>query len=213
MTAGQPLSHARASEFLPWLVNGSLGAAERDAVLEHVQACIACRRELREQQRLHAALRAQPTVHVSAQMGLEQLDRQLDATRLRNARAWPDRLASVGPFAVAAAAGVALLGFLLWLTPLPPIDGGTYTTLATQQPENAALLDVVFAAQTTAAEMHALLDEIDGEIVAGPTEVGRHSVRIAGRELSATELERLVDTLARDPRVRFVGRSLADLPQ
>jgi len=210
---GEPaLTHTRAFELLPWLVNGSLGAAERDAVEQHARTCIACRRELKEQQRLHAALRAQPAVHVSATTGLERLDDLLDAPQ-RTLGTWAARYDSFRPFAVAAGVGIALLGFLLWLTPLPQVGTEAYTTLATPPRVEAALLDVVFAEHTTAAEMHALLADVRGEIVAGPTEVGRYTVRVAGGRLTAEELMRIEDTLAQDPRVRFAGRSLTDVPR
>jgi hypothetical protein len=212
VTAEQPLTHARAFELLPWLVNGTLGAAERDAVDEHVRACIACRRELREQQRLQAALRAQPIVHLSGQAGLERLDSRLDAMPASRRRGWAARYRNARPFAIAAGIGVALLGALLWLTPLPRIGAETYTTLATPQRVEAALLDVVFSEQTTAAEMRTLLAQVDGEIVAGPTEVGRYTVRVADGPLTAGELARIAETLARDPRVRFAGRSLTETP-
>jgi hypothetical protein len=213
VTGDPALTHTRAFELLPWLVNGSLGAAERHAVEQHVRTCIACRREIKEQQRLYAALRAQPAVHVSAKTGLERLDDLLDATSDRTSGAWAGRYHSFRPFAVAAGVGVALLGFLLWLTPLPQVGGEGYTTLATPPRVEAALLDIVFAEHTTAAEMHALLADIRGEIVAGPTEVGRYTVRVAGGQLTAEELMGIADSLARDPRVRFAGRSLTEVPQ
>lgn len=213
MTGEPALTHTRAFELLPWLVNGSLRAAERDAVEQHARTCIACRRELKEQQRLHAALRAQPAVHVSANAGLERLDDLLDAAPPRPSGTWAARYHSFRPFAVAAGVGVALLGFLLWLTPLPQVGDDAYTTLATPPRVEAALLDVVFAEHTTAAEMHALLADVRGEIVAGPTEVGRYTVRIAGGRLTADELTGIADSLARDPRVRFAGRSLTEVPR
>jgi hypothetical protein len=194
---------------LPWLVNGTLRIEERDAVEQHARLCIACRRELKEQQRLQAAFRGQPTVHVSAHAGLERLDSRLDALR-PGAGAWLERYRSLRPFAVAAGIGVALLGFLLWLTPLPRVGEETYTTLATSPSIEGTLLDVVFAEQTTAAEMHALLAQVHGEIVAGPTDVGRYTVRVADEPLTAEALTRIAETLARDRRVRFAGRTLME---
>jgi hypothetical protein len=173
-----------------------------------------CRREIKEQRHLKAAVGEQPTIHVSAHLGLAELDRRLDAkpAASRTAREWGGRYAALQPFAYATAAGVALLAFLLWLTPLPEIDADQYGTLATETTETAKLIDVVFAQQTTAAEMAALLAEVDGEIVAGPSTVGRYSVRIASGRASDAQLLRIVDRLAADARVRFVGRSLAELP-
>ena len=202
------IDHDRAFDSLPWLVNGTLAAAERDAVEQHVRTCIACRRELKEQRLLRAAMADQPTIHVSAHAGLAELDRRLDA---KPAREWGVWYAAVQPFALATAAGIALLAFLLWLTPLPELGAEAYETLATDPGGSAQVIDVVFAQQTTAAEMAALLDEIDGEIVAGPSAVGRYSVRIAGRANDA-QLARIVDRLAADSRVRFAGPSLAAPP-
>ncbi len=75
------------------------------------------------------------------------------------------------------------------------------------------LLDVVFAEDTTAAEMQALLDDIGGEIVAGPSDVGRYSVRVVADPADAARLRELLEALAADPRVRFAGRSLLEPPR
>jgi anti-sigma factor RsiW len=202
------LPHERPFELLPWFVNGTLKPAERDAFEQHARTCIACRLELKEQQRLQAAVRAQPAVHLSAQAGLEQLDRALaDGTPTRGARRFTRRYAALRPFALATAAGVALVAFLLWLTPLPQPGGGPYTTLATP-PVEAPLVDVVFARDTTADEITALLADVGGEIVAGPSEVGRYTVRIGG-DSDVAEVDGALATLSADTRVRFVGRSFA----
>ena len=200
------LSHDRAFELLPWLVNGTLASAEREAVEEHARACIACRRELKQQRRLHAAANARRTADVSMEAGFEQLDRELDAAarggRLRYAAA---------PYALAAAAGVAVLAVLLWLTPPPNLTNATYSTWATPAAESGALLDIVFAADATAAQMAALLEEIDGEIVAGPSELGRYRVRVRGGAAEDAQLAVLLRALTADSRVRFAGRSLTEV--
>ena len=86
-----------------------------------------------------------------------------------------------------------------------------YQTLATAPAADAAQFDIVFAADTTAAEMQQLLDEIDGEIVAGPSTLGRYSVRISGAQPDAAQLAKLLETLGADPRVRFAGRALTEV--
>jgi hypothetical protein len=208
VTPAGPLGHGRAYELLPWLVNGSLSPAERDAVEEHVRACITCRRELREQQRVQSALRTQPTIHVTSQLGFEQLDRVLDGTARPPPRRWRPGYTAAAPFAIAAAAGVALLAFLLWLSP-PPAPA-PYSTLAAPG-DNDPLLDVVFTPETTTAEVRALLERIGGEIVGGPSDIGRYRVRMAdsGPAGDSDDIERAIDALQTDPHVRFVGRALA----
>jgi hypothetical protein len=205
VTEPAPLPHGRAFELLPWLVNGTLTGAERHAVEEHVRACIACRRELKEQQRLSAAVLARRTADVSAEAGLRALDSQLDA----GAGRWRVRYASAAPFAIAAAAGLAVLAVLVWFTPLPGIDGTPYSTLATTSTSDAVLLDVVFSEDATSADMQALLDSFGGEIVAGPSDIGRYTVRVREPGDDA-EVRNLLDTLAADTRVRFAGRALAE---
>jgi hypothetical protein len=85
-----------------------------------------------------------------------------------------------------------------------------YRTLASP-PVDAAAIDVIFAPSVTAAEMQALLDAIDGEIAAGPTNLGRYTVRLEGGDESATR-EAVLARLRTDPRVRFAGPALAAEP-
>ena len=207
MTEPPVLPHSRAFELLPWFVNGTLSGAERDGVEAHVRACIVCRRELKEQQRLYGAVRARRTADGSAEAGFDRLDRAIDAAAPAP-RAWSRRYASAAPFAIAAAAGVAVLAILLWFTPLPEVADGEYSTLATQPSSDVLLLDVVFAEDATAAQMQQLLDDIGGEIVAGPSKLGRYSVRVA----DGARLTDVLGTLAADPRVRFASRSLIEPP-
>lgn len=208
----EPITHTRAFELLPWLVNGSLPAEERDLVEQHVRSCLSCHRELKEQQRLRAALRSQPAVHISAQSGFEKLTRTLGGTPALPIARRARPLAAFARFAVVGAAGVALLGMLLWLVPQPRDDryAPTFETLATQPAgETPTAIDVIFARSITAAEMQRLLAEIAGSIVAGPSNVGRYTVRLDAATARAADIDALLTRLQKDPRVRFAGRSLA----
>jgi hypothetical protein len=212
VSTASDMQHSRAFELLPWLVNGTLGEPERYAVEQHVRTCIVCRREIKEQQRLYATVRAPRTADVSAAAGFDRMNRELDdAARAR--QVWSKRSAALAPFALAAAAGVAVLALLLWFTPLPGLESNTYSTLATPARSSDVLLDVVFAEDTTAAEIQALLDDIGGEIVAGPSDLGRYNVRVAGDGTDTARSNEVLGLLAADRRVRFAGRSLADLPR
>jgi hypothetical protein len=204
--------HSRAFELLPWLVNGTLTGPERDAVEAHARACIVCRREIKQQQRLYAAVREPRTGDVSADAAFDRLERELDQTGFTSRR-WRHRYAAAAPFAIATAAGLSVLAVLLWLTPLPELGSGNYSTLATPPTGDAVLLDVVFAEGTTAAEIQDLLRDIEGEIVAGPSKLGRYNVRLTADNPSRADSERLAElltVLAADPRVRFAGPALAE---
>jgi putative zinc finger protein len=205
----QPIEHERAFDLLPWFVNGSLPGSEREAVEEHLRSCLPCRRELKEQQRLRSAVRTQPAVHLSPQGSFDKFARTLGEAS-HAARRTRSRRGPVARFAAVAVAGVALLGVLFWLTPTAYDSGGEYRTLASP-PGGAVEVDVVFRGSVTAAEIQLLLDDIDGEIAAGPTDLGRYTVRLDGSDASA----RRDDVLARlraDSRVRFAGPALAGEP-
>jgi hypothetical protein len=206
----EPITHTRAFELLPWLANGSLSAAEREAVEQHVRNCLSCHRELKEQQRLRIAVRAQPTVHLSPQTGYERLARTLggESSLPQPRRARPrDRFVR---FATVAAAGLAVVAMLLWVVPSPPSAGhdNAYETLATEETRAGHDLDVVFVHSITAAEMQALLAEIDGSIAGGPTDAGRYTIRLDADHVTDRQLDELVARLAADPRILFAGRAL-----
>jgi hypothetical protein len=205
----QPIPHTRAFELLPWLVNGSLGAEERDAVEQHVGSCLACHRELKEQQRLRAALRAQPAVHLSPQTNFEKLTRSIDGQPVLGARP-PRRFEPVMRFAAAAAVAAIAVGAVLWLSPMHFNGRADYTTLSKGRPAPAGEIDIVFGQSVTQAEMQAVLEGISGEIEAGPTDVGRYRVRLETPPASVAQLDALVTKLNQDPRVRFAARALTE---
>lgn len=211
------MDHKQAFELLPWLVNGSLAAHERDAVEEHARDCLLCRRAIKEQQRLRASVLNQPTVHISAQSGFERLLQQIDdrpimASPAASTGGWawwtPARIA------VAAAACTAAFAAILWLA-LPTSDGlapSEYRTLASPAVGASNELDVVFVDSITAAQIRQVLAEIGGEITAGPSDVGRYTVRLDDRTLTADDLSAIAERLAADPRVRLAAPALRGAP-
>ncbi|MGE5731453.1 MAG: hypothetical protein ACM37U_05895 [Gemmatimonas sp.] len=209
MTAGLELDHNAAFELLPWLANGSLATAERDRVELHVRSCIVCRREFKELERLRLAVRSQPMLHTSAEGGLDRLQRQLDREAASRQAPRNTGYAPFFRFAAVATIGVAFLGALLWLAPNVP-NQTNYSTLATQVGEQHAQIDLIFNQQTAAADIQSLLQTVDGEIVAGPSELGRYGVRIHGGKATDAEVAALIEQLAHDPRVRFAGRAFTE---
>ena len=211
MTELKDVEHNTAYELLPWLANGSLAVAERESVDAHVRSCIVCRRELKELERLQLAVRSQPTLHVSADGGLARLERQIDreAAASRPPARRAQRYVPLFRFAAVASVGVAFLGALLWLAPYVP-NQTNYRTLATQAGEQHAQVDLVFDRQTAFADIEGLLRTVDGEIVAGPSELGRYRVRIRGGSATDAELATVIEKLAHDPRVRFAGRAFTE---
>lgn len=203
------ITHSRAFELLPWLVNGSLGAEERDAVEQHIRSCLACHRELKEQQSLRAALRAQPVVHLSPQTNFEKLTRQLDGEPVLSASK-ARRFAPLVRFAVAASVALIAVGAVLWLSPWDVDTRADYRTLANGAAAPRGELDIVFGQSVTQAEMQSLLEQIGAKIEAGPSGVGRYRIRLERPIASEAELDALVAKLGKDPRVRFAARALTE---
>lgn len=205
----QSITHSRAFELLPWLVNGSLGAEERDLVEQHVRSCLACHRELKEQQRLRAALRAQPVVHLSPQTNFDKLARSLDGPPVLGVSP-ARRFTQLVRFAAAAAVAVTAVGAVLWLSPTRLDTSGDYRTLANGHEASRGELDIVFGQSVTQAEMQSVLEQIGAKIEGGPSGVGRYRVRLEHPIASNVELDALVAKLSKDPRVRFAARALTE---
>ena len=203
----EPIRHERAFELLPWLVNGSLETREREAVEEHLRTCLPCRRELKEQRRLQDVLRTQPAVHISPQTGFDDLNRQMAVgpRGRRNRRlVGPDRALRERRGRGRRAARGAALARPAERAQRPT----TIVPLAAPADASGARVDLIFVQSTTAAQMQAVLDELGGEIAAGPTDLGRYTVQL-DREASEAEIAALLERLRNDPRVRFAGRALA----
>ena len=205
----QPIPHSRAFELLPWLVNGSLGAEERDTVEQHVRSCLACHRELKEQQRLRVALRAQPAVHLSPQTNFEKLARALDgqpALGPRPARRFEPFLL----FAAAATVAAIAVGAVLYLSPAHVDKRGDYQTLTEGPAAAPGQIDIVFGQSVTQAQMQSLLEEIGGTIESGPSGVGHYRVRLEPPIGNSARLDAVIAKLNEDPRVRFATKALTE---
>lgn len=195
------MSHQRALELIPWLVNGTLRDDERSELEQHVHDCLPCRAELKQQRALAALVAEQHDAHLSAEAGFDALIRRTDA------RVLP-------PFsrhlAIAASVAIALLGAAALLVYLPnDAAGPAFSTLASDG--GGARLDIVFAANVTEAQMRTIVLDMGGTIVAGPSDVGRYTVELTEVEPSQDAIETLLASLRRDARVRFAGRSFVPL--
>jgi hypothetical protein len=71
------------------------------------------------------------------------------------------------------------------------------------RPVGATWIGLGFAEGTSEAELRALLSDIGGEIVAGPSALGLYTVVVPG---APAEANALVERLHDDPRVRYAGR-------
>ena len=78
------MGHEESIELLPWLVNGSLTASEREAVQTHAESCIVCRRELAELEALQESIQAPAFVVPAPDM--RRINARIDAQLERESR-------------------------------------------------------------------------------------------------------------------------------
>lgn len=157
-----PLPHRRIWELIPWVVNGSADAAERQAVEEHLRGCSDCRDEYAFQSRLHAGIAAEApdAAAADAQDGLRRLLARIDAGSAAVAAPAPARRFRPGARALLAAVVVQAIGLALFAALLLQRERGEarYETL-THVPERGApaAIRLVPAPALTLAELQALL--------------------------------------------------------
>jgi len=213
----KPLLHEEALELLPWFVNGTLQGNEHAAVEQHVRSCVPCRVALQEQYHLRTMIRQQPTVRLSPDKDFADLMLQVDRSRHfglrgllggwnRAVAGWlvpsPRRAVTVGVL-------VASFGLAAWLlsSRQPPLEPAAYSTSSDTAESTAALVDVVFVDGVTESEMRALVREIGGTIVAGPSDIGRYTIELDAPAVDDDAYRALLGRLQRDRRVRFAGRA------
>jgi hypothetical protein len=200
------MSHEESIELLPWLVNESLTASEREAVQAHAESCIVCRRELAElgtlQESIQSAAAEVPApdmrrinARIDAQLEHESRIRDL-VMSVRGFFASPWRAA----FAAQSLALVAVAG--LWLQSGTE-DPQFRTLTATETLPAGNYLRVVFDPDLEPTAVDALLAEVGLGVATGPTERGVVTLRFGD---AATEADRVAvtESLRDDPRVLFL---------
>lgn len=214
--------HEKALELLPWFVNGTLAARERAEVERHIRGCVPCRIALQEQRQLQALIQEQPTVRLSPEKGFADLLHEVDRPRRRRTgatlRGWDLSLSlGLAPWtrrAVTIAVLVLSFGLASWMLTLRNSgnDLPLYSTSSQSPDSTAPLIDIVFADGLPEDEMRTLVRSIGGTIVAGPSNVGRYTIRLDASETSPEQLQAVLARLQEDARVRFAGRAFRKDP-
>lgn len=199
--------HERTVELIPWYVNGTLEADERRAVERHLAECLPCRAALRDEQRLGDLVHAHGAVPPGAEHGLSDLLRTIDTGQTRGARR---RLHAPTTWGIALAAAVIMAVLVLpaLIGPGDTVDSGAFATLTDSRATDDLRIDIVFADDLTDSARDEIVRAAGGRIVAGPTALGRYTIALD--ETRQAELDRLIENLREDPRIRFVGRNFID---
>jgi len=212
-------AHQEIQELLPWYANDTLIPAEKCAVEQHLEQCSICRKEL-EQCRIFSyqthtltgAAWQPPAGHFDRLMA--DIDRLTPpATPAKASPPLAQRILDwlrITPSPVrwtlaVESLAVAALVLMLVVTPATPPDLG-YETLSNGKAPMAAAnprLRVVFAEPMTVGALGALLRDIGGQIVAGPTALGVYTVAVAGGEQPIAAQNQAVATLRAHEQVRL----------
>jgi hypothetical protein len=207
VNARESVSHEQAVELLPWLVNDTLDTGEKESVLEHALACVICRRELDELERVSHSVAdtANPTPVPAPDMRNinARIDRLIDRqNRVREWFSWI-RDTITGPWRVALVVQMGLIVVLASVLIWPGSGDQEFTTLT--QPQNIPdghYVRVVFSPDLAASELSELLDEMALTVADGPSARGVYTLGIS-ESMSEDERARLLANLQRDPSVLF----------
>lgn len=204
-------THSEIVLLLPWYVNQSLPADERQHVEKHLKSCLICRRELLNLRKLSTAVQRSTDLEVAAEASFAGLrakmqqagqSRPMPSMALDKAGAWPGKLEQPGGGwfgqrrrfwkgagnagkGLAIAASVLLVALPMAMKYLPLSAGGDYYTLANAKPDAnfAGQLRVVFAKQLPENAIDSLLSQIDAVRVDGPNSAGAYTVRLTNGTL------------------------------
>jgi anti-sigma factor RsiW len=215
--------HQEVCELLPWYVNGKLEGRDREAVETHLSTCPTCQAELGHCRDLAAAVQATgETAWSPSPSHFSRLLARIDAAEVYDAQGsgWRERLRAqcarhlqalqttprIVRWALAAQGAMILflVGVLVWQAPISPEP--LYRTLADdgdQARQNQAHLQVVFADEMTEKEVRALLTNIGGTIVRGPSALGVYTVEIPVSAGSPDLLDPILDAVRAHPNVRL----------
>ena len=210
--------HEEIEALLPWYANGTLTPAETATVERHLARCPACRADLEQCHALATAVRDNAESWQPAPGGFDRLMAEIDRlepkpaptetrapTLLQRIRDWLG--ATPNPVRWTLALESMAVAVLLLVVALPMLrTAPDYETLSggTEQPAaSGPRLRVVFADSATAGEIRQLLQDIDGDIVAGPTALGVYTVVLPSGERPEQRLASALTRLRARSQVRL----------
>jgi len=194
----EPNPHRETWDLIPWIVNGSATAAQRDSVDGHLRECADCRDELALQQQFQAGMQAAATGAHDPQPGLQRLFARLDAepsvldsdrpASVRGGRRTPWLAAAV----IVQAIGLALLVGMMWGRPAPelaaqPAAEAGYRTLSNATAPRGATIRLVVSPETSLAVLRHLLGEARLQIVESTADNAAFGLAPADVSVSTTQ--------------------------
>ena len=205
MNVPNSVSHEQAVELLPWLVNNTLDAQEKEAVLSHAQACVICRRELTNLQQLQDSISLAPNASTIPEPDMRSINARIDAhiDRQGRGRELLSRFLGIfdSPLRIAFLTQTAVLLVLVTVLLWPAPESSEFTTLTqTEDLPDGRYVRVVFSPNYDQSEIAILLDQYQLTIVNGPSNRGVYTVAFAD---SIESSDAMISRLQDDPIVLF----------
>lgn len=203
------VTHEHCWDEIPWLVNGRLSDAEREVVTAHAATCAECREELARQRELHAHMRgtdeAAAVPHAAWNKLLARIDAQSPSPHALDVQARVSSSRNRWLIAAVWTQGIALAVLLAaLLVPNRPLPAEYFTLSTPDQAVQRASIRVVFAPTASLEQINRLLRDIEGNVIAGPSEAGVYTVAIAAADSSVA-----IGTLRRHADVLFAESGMA----
>ncbi|MCG7755357.1 MAG: zf-HC2 domain-containing protein [Nitrosomonas sp.] len=212
--------HQKVWNLLPWYVNHSLDAVEKDRVRNHIRTCIACRIELQQQQQLFEEMQQTDLLRQVSQASFAQLRKRIERQSVIHPFTRPNQLSEesqpssgqspgfVKHAALAASLLLLAMPFMLHLPAEQSASSAEYRTLA-NAPENAPAhnrVRIVFADQPDSKQIGTILHSISGRIVNGPSENGVYEIQIGDRYTRPQAIDAAIAYLRDNTQVIFAER-------
>ncbi|NBQ68063.1 MAG: zf-HC2 domain-containing protein [Nitrosomonadaceae bacterium] len=212
--------HQKVWNLLPWYVNHSLEAAEKDRVRNHVRMCIACRIELQQQQQLFEEMQQTDLLRQVSQAAFAQLRKRIEQQSVIRPFTRPNQPGEESKLSSGQSPGFVkytTLAASLLLLAMPfmlhlPADQSAFTaeyrTLASA-PKNTPAhnrVRIVFADQPDPKHIGAILHSVSGRIVHGPSENGIYEIQIGDRHTRSQEVDDAIAYLRDNTQVIFAER-------
>ncbi len=207
MNAPEAVSHQKAAELLPWLLNDLLDDEEKVAIVEHARLCVICRRDLDDLEQLRDSIMRVSNLKPIPAPDMRNINARIDALidRQNRGRVLIARLreAFESPWPIAFVAQSVLLVVLASLLLWPGPRDAEFTTLT--QPDHLPdghYIRVVFSPELTQSGLIELLDNLELTIVDGPSSRGVYTLGVA-KAMSVDDHDKLVTDLQGEPNVLF----------
>lgn len=179
----EKLQHLRAN--LPWYVNGTLDAEQTSEIERALPTSPQLRAEADWLKSLQHEMQKEE-VQVADDVGLDRFNALIKSEEKGSVISMPSRWQQWQRplMAVAATVMVVQMGVIGTLLKNQPDQLTTLSGTSVPVASGAMLLQVVFSETATAADIRQSLNQINGEIVAGPGAMGVYTVQTSAKNAS-----------------------------